>query len=211
MRHARLLRPGNIVLLLPCVAVLVGLDYLRSAWAAILLYHAVIVIYLLFTRRDRPRAELFHGWNNATGAGITLVCACCWPLLVLLWPVISDVGGGLSSALDSFGLHGTSWWVFATYFVSLHPVLEEIFWRDALGSRNSRIDIVDIAFAAYHVLVLVHFLKFPWAIIVFISLTLISWLWRRIAERYHGLAIPIISHITAGLGIMIATYMIARG
>ena len=122
-----------------------------------------------------------------------------------------NVSGGLSSALASFGLHGTSWWLFAAYYVSIQPVLEELFWRDALISRSKRIDIVDIAFAAYHVLVLVHFLKFPWVIIVFVILTLVSWLWRYIAERYNGLAIPIVSHIAAGLGIMTVTYMIARG
>jgi len=33
----------NIVLVLPCIAVLVGMKYLGSAWAAILLYHAVIL------------------------------------------------------------------------------------------------------------------------------------------------------------------------
>jgi len=207
----RFFKAVHIVLLLPCIAVLAGLNCLRSAWAAILLYHAVIVIYLFLTRHDRPRTELFRGWKNASGAGLTLICACSGPLLVLLWPVISNVNDGLSSALASFGLHGTSWYLFAAYYVSLHPVLEELFWRNALGSSNRRIDIVDIAFAAYHVLVLVHFLKFPWVIIVFIILTLVSLLWRRIAERYHGPAIPIISHIAAGLGIMTATYLIVRG
>lgn len=207
----RFFKAVHIVLLLPCVAVLVGLNCLRSAWAAILLYHAVIVIYLFLTRHDRPRTELFRGWNNALGAGLTIACACSGPVLVLLWPVITNVSGGLSSALASFGLHGTSWWLFAAYYVSIHPVLEELFWRDALISRSKRIDIVDIAFAAYHVLVLVHFLKFPWVIIVFVILTLVSWLWRYIAERYHGLAIPIVSHMAAGLGIMTVTYMIARG
>jgi hypothetical protein len=204
-------RSLNIVILLPCIAVLVGLDYLRSAWAAILLYHAVIVIYLGLTRRDRPRPELSHGWNNAAGAAFTIMGACSGPLLLLLWPVISNVSGGLDNALDSFGLNGASRWLFSAYFVSLHPVLEELFWRDALVKGNGRLDIVDIAFAAYHVLVLVHFLKLPWVILVFVILIMVSWLWRRVADRYHGLAIPIISHIAVGLGIMAATLLIAGG
>lgn len=198
----------HIVLLLPCIAVLAGLYYLRSAWAVILLYHAVIVIYLFLTRHDRPRPELFRGWDTFPGVGLILLCACSGPLLILLWPLIENVKGSLSSTLDAFGLHGISWWLFAAFFVSIHPVLEELFWRDALRTRNRGIDIADVAFAAYHVLVLIHFLKIPWVILVFVILVLVSWLWRRIAVRYNGLAIPLVSHMTAGLGIMTATYIL---
>ena len=204
-------RSRYVVLLTPCIAVLAGLNMLRSAWVAILLYHAVIVIYLFLTRSDRPRPALFRGWHTSTGLGLILLCACSGPLLVFLWPVIENVQGSLSVALDSFGLHGARWWLFAAYYVSLHPILEEIFWRDALAERNRSIDIADIAFATYHMLVLLHFLKIPWVIVVFVILVLVSWLWRRIAGRYHGLAIPVISHMTAGLGIMTATYLLSRG
>ena len=204
-------RVRNIVLVLPCIAVLLGLNLFESAWAAILLYHAVIVIYLVLTRRERSRTRLFQGWHRAIGTALIVVCACCGPLLVLLWPVISNLNGGLSSALDSFGLHGTRWYLFAAYFVSIHPVLEELFWRDALAGGSRKISIPDTAFASYHVLVLVHFLKFPWVIIVFVMLTLVSWLWRRIAEHQQGLAIPVFSHVAAGLGIMTAACIIAGG
>ena len=201
----------HVVLLMPCIAVLIGLNILRSAWAAILFYHAVIVIYLFLTRSDRPRPALFRGWHTSTGIGLILLCACSGPLLVLLWPVIENVHGNLSAALDSFGLHGARWWLFAAYYVSLHPILEEIFWRGALSERNRSINFTDIAFATYHMLVLLHFLKIPWVIVVFVILVLVSWFWRSIAGRYHGLAIPVISHMTAGLGIMTATYLLSRG
>lgn len=206
-----MLRSRHVVLVLPCIAVLAGLSFLRSAWAAILLYHAVIVIYLFLTRSNRPRPALFRGWHTTTGIGLILLCACCGPLLVILWPVIENVKGSLSAALDSFGLNGVRWWLFAAYYVSMHPILEEIFWRDALAERNRSIDIVDVAFAAYHALVLLHFLKIPWVIVVFVILVLVSSLWRRITGRYHGLAMPVISHMTAGLGIVTAIYLLTRG
>ncbi len=201
----------HVALLMPCIAVLIGLNILRSAWAAILFYHAVIVIYLFLTRSDRPRPALFRGWHTSTGIGLILLCACSGLLLVLLWPVIENVHGNLSAALDSFGLHGARWWLFAAYYVSLHPILEEIFWRGAMSERNRSINFTDIAFATYHMLVLLHFLKIPWVIVVFVILVLVSWFWRSIAGRYHGLAIPVISHMTAGLGIMTATYFLSRG
>jgi len=201
----------HVVLVLPCIPVLTGLYFLRSAWAAILLYHAVIVIYLFLTRSDRHRPALFQGWHAPAGIGLILLCACSGPLLVILWPVVENVQGSLSAALDSFGLKGVRWWLFAAYYVSMHPILEEIFWRDALAERNRRIDIADVAFAAYHVFVLLHFMVVPWVIVVFVILVLVSSLWRRMAGRYHGLAIPVISHMTAGLGIMTAVYLLARG
>ncbi len=201
----------HVVLVLPCITVLAGLYYLRSAWATILFYHAVIVIYLFLTRRNRARPALFRGWHTPTGIGLILLCACSGPLLVILWPVIENVQGSLSAALDSFGLHGARWWLFAAYFVSMHPILEEIFWRDALAERNRSIDIADVAFAVYHVLVLIHFLKIHWVVVVFVILVLVSSLWRCMAGRYHGLAMPMISHMTAGVGIMTALYLITRG
>lgn len=197
------------MLLLPCVAVLAGLHFFRSAWAAILLYHAVIVAYLILVRGGRFRHGLIRGWNTRAGVGMIILCLCCGPLIVLLWPVISDIRGGLSPALETFGIRGAGMYIFAAYFVTVHPVVEECFWRDAVAPADLRIGRVDIAFAAYHVLVLVHFLKFPWVIAATLLLVIISWLWRRAAVRYHGLAIPIISHIAAGLGIMTAVFFIA--
>jgi len=199
----------NIFLLLPCIAVLTGLYFLRSAWATILLYHAVVVMYLFIVRRNRPRRGLFEGWNTLSGAGLILLCACCGPLLVLLWPVIENTQYGLSATLTAFGLKGAGWWLFAALYVSFHPLLEELFWRDALDPGSRRIDIVDVAFAAYHVLVLTNFLKIPWVVVVFFVLMMASWLWRRMAEKYQGLVIPLISHMTAGLGIMTAACILS--
>ncbi len=201
-------RVRNIVLFLPCIAVFIGLNLFGSAWAAILFYHAIIVICLFLTRRSHPRPELFRGWNTPVGAGLTLLCASAGPALLLLWPLIESTQGGLAPALETFGLRGAGWYLFAVYFVSLHPVLEELFWRGVMAPKNRSVDIVDIAFGAYHALVLVHFLKLPWVILVFVLLVLVSWFWRRIAERYAGLAIPLVSHMTAGAGIMAAAYFL---
>lgn len=193
---------------MPCAAVLIGLDYLKSAWAAMLLFHAVIVICLLFKRRSRPCSGLFKGWNTSFGAVSILISAVCGPLLILLWPVIAETPDGMASTLEEFGLHGIRLWVFSAYFVSLHPVLEEMFWRGVMAPESSKTEFVDIAFGAYHVLVLIHFLKLPWVMIAYLILVLVSWMWRYIADRFGGLAVPVVSHIIAGAGIMAATYFL---
>lgn len=198
----------NLVLVLPCIAVLIGMKYLRSAWAAILLYHAVILVCLFVTRRSRSCRVLLAGWNTPVGILLILFCALCGPLLILLWPVIENVQGGMAATLEAYGLHGAGWWLFAVYYVTLHPVLEELFWRGVMAPQSGRINFVDVAFGAYHVIVLYYFLKLPWVILVFVILVLVSWLWRLVAGRFEGLAVPFISHITAGAAIITATWFL---
>lgn len=199
---------SRLVILMPALAVLAGLELLHSAWAAMLLYHAVITAYLILTRRERPRPRLVSGWGFPSGPALVLLCACTMPLLVILWPHAGKTPEGLEAALASFGLRGPGWHMFAAYFVTVHPVLEELFWREAVVARENGLDISDLAFSAYHAIVLVHFMKVPWVIASFAVLVFISWLWRRARRLYGGLAVPVISHVAAGIGIMAAVYYI---
>ena len=199
---------SRLVLLMPAVAVLAGLELFQSAWTAILLYHAVIAAYLILTRNKRPRPGLLSGWTSPSGPALILLGACTMPLLVVLWPHIGKTPESLESALASFGLRGPGWHLFAAYFVTVHPVLEELFWREAVVSREKGLDISDLAFSAYHVIVLAHFMRVPWVIASFAVLVFISWLWRRARRLYGGLAVPVISHVAAGAGIMAAVYYI---
>jgi membrane protease YdiL (CAAX protease family) len=199
-----------LFLVLPCAAVFTGLQFLRSAWAAILLYHTVIVVCLFLRNRNRNRMSLLEGWSFSPGMTLTLVCLLCGPILVMLWPIMERGNTGFLSMLESFGLGGGSFLIFALYYISLHPVLEELFWRDALAGRGRSVGASDIAFAAYHVIVLIHFMKIPWVVLAFLVLALVSFLWRWIAGRHGGLAIPLASHIAAGIGIMTAAYYLSH-
>jgi hypothetical protein len=205
------IHPGRrlIFLFLPCGAVFIGLHLLESAWAAILLYHTVIVACLFLAMRDRPGRGLFSGWSTPIAAALTLLCASCGPLLVIMWPLIDNTPHGFSPTLVALGLKGTGWYLFVALLVSFHPLLEELFWRDALDSGSAWIDIADIAFAAYHVIVLTSFLKIPWVIFVTFVLVMISWVWRRTAKRTGGLIVPLISHVAAGFGIMAAAFILS--
>jgi hypothetical protein len=200
----------NVFLLLPCAAVAAGFWLLRSAWAAILLYHAVIIAYLLISRGERPPTRLLGGWSTPARLALSALCACVLPLIVMLWPFINCVPDGLEASLSSFGLSGPALGLFFAYFVIFHPVIEEVFWRGAIDSRLPGLDFADAAFAAYHVLVLAHFLSIPWLVVAFAVLAAVSWLWRLAVRRLEGLMIPAISHIVAGLGIMTAAFMIMR-
>ncbi|MBU2690869.1 MAG: hypothetical protein KJ970_08050 [Candidatus Eisenbacteria bacterium] len=195
---------------LPYLAVLIGLYLFRSAWISILLYHLGIMLFLLSGRPKAVWQRLFDGWSHGPGLAAALLCAGCGPIIALLWGRVAIAPQELTSALAGFGLSGADWWLFAAYYVIPHPILEELFWRGPDFTRSRGLILADAAFGGYHLLVLLQFLHLFWACVSVVVLILVAWLWRRIAARYQGLAIPIISHAAAALSTMAAVYFLSR-
>jgi len=210
-RSSKLKPPAShIAMALPYAAILIGLHGLGSAWLAILLYHAGIALYLLRAKRENLTSSLLRGWDPASGAALSLLCVGNGPLLVILWPMVAIEPGSLSTGLTTAGLGGVSGWLFAGYYVSVHPVLEEALWRGALFSDRRGIAASDVAFAGYHALVLPYFVRIGWVPVVCVILALVAWMWRRAVRNFHGLAIPIVTHALAGLATMAAAYILAN-
>ncbi len=194
--------------LLPFGSIAAGLYLLHSAWCAILFYHSGILLILFLNGQLDILRCTFSGWNNFSGIGMTLLLFGNGPLFILLWPVISLQPDILSESLSNLGLSGISLWLFAAWYVTVHPILEEVFWRKYLLESSRRPALTDCAFAGYHVLVLILFLRLQWVLVSFLALTLTAWLWRELAMRYRGLAIPIVSHIAAGLSTLAAIFFL---
>jgi hypothetical protein len=203
---ARLIPPrlGLLRAALPFVAVAAGIHLLRSAWAAILIYHFGIVLSLGLKGTWKSCRSIGLGWSMGTGAAVCLLAAGCGPLLFLLWGIVTRQPDTLSASLSGLGLTGGSWWIFSIYYIVVHPALEEIFWRDHLLRDRRGLSLFDIAFAGYHLLVLPLFIRLHWALISFVVLALIAWLWRVITLRHRGLAIPVVSHAVASLSTIAA-------
>lgn len=198
-----------LALALPYAAILLGLYVLRSAWAAILLYHAGIVTLLRFDGQEDLLRSARQGWSAPAAAVVGIVCAACGLLLALLWGTISREHMNLGETLTSFHLSGLSWWVFAAYYVTVHPVLEEIYWRGYLPGAHRYPVAVDVAFAGYHVPVLCLFIKVPWVLVSFGVLLFAAWSWRQLAARYSGLGVAIAGHAAADLSIVaVVEYLI---
>jgi len=192
---------------IPYIAVALGLYILENAWAAILLYHAGIVI-VLARRRERLAGVLLRGWNLGIAIVGAFGCALAGGLVFLLWDVIHIEGLSLGTTLAQFGLGGASWIVFVLYFTFIHPPLEEAFWRDHMMRTARGPHFVDAAFAGYHILVLVLFVTPVWTAISFLLLAGVAWVWRLMALRYSGLAIPVFTHAAADASIMVAVWAI---
>ncbi|MCK4504777.1 MAG: CPBP family intramembrane metalloprotease [Candidatus Aegiribacteria sp.] len=196
--------------LLPFGSIATGIYLFHSAWCAILFYHSGILLILFINGQWDIRRGVFSGWNSFSGIGLSLLLFGNGLLFILLWPIISLQPDILSESLSNLGLSGISLWIFAAWYVTVHPFLEEVFWRKYLLSSSRRPALTDCAFAAYHVLVLLLFLRLRWVLVSFLALTLTAWLWRSLAVRYRGLAIPVVSHMAAGLSTFAAIFFLVN-
>ena len=208
-RTATTMSLGYLALALPYAAVLLGLYLLRNAWATILLYHVGIVTLLWLSGREGLLKAVRQGWSVPAVVVTGIMFAAGGLLLVLLWGTISREHADLAGTLTSLHLSGLYWWVFVAYFVTVHPLLEEIFWRGYLPRAHRSPVVTDVAFAGYHALVLCIFIKLPWVLVSFGVLLCASWSWRQLVARYAGLGVAIASHAAADLSVIaVAEYLI---
>ena len=203
------MRLSYLAIALPYAAVLLGLFVLRNAWATILLYHVGMVILLRLGGPEGLLRAVRQGWSAPAAVVIGIVFATSGLLLLLLWDTISREQVDLTETLTSLHLSGFYWWVFMAYYVTVHPALEEIFWRGYLSRAHRYPVALDVAFAGYHVLVLCIFIKLPWVLVSFGILLFASWSWRKMVTRYSGLGIAIASHAAADLSVIaVVEYLI---
>jgi hypothetical protein len=196
------LRPKSSTALIPYITILLGLHILKSAWAAILLYHGTILIVILRSNGFIPFKRLFQGWSWKIVLSLAVISALSGLSLYFLWPLAGIQGSELSKILREYGLSENSWYIFMIYYCVSTPILEEIFWRGLLSVPNHYPSAPDCLFAGYHIIVLILFLK-PLAIAaVSIALVITAWIWRILALKSDGLAIPFVSHLVAGISVM---------
>jgi len=210
-RMTTTMRLSYLAIALPYAAVLLGLYVLRNAWATILLYHVGMVALLRLGGQKGLLRAVRQGWSAPAAVVIGIVFATGGFLPALLWGTISREHVDLAETLASLHLSGLYWWVFAAYYVTVHPVLEEIFWRGYLPRAHRSPVVPDVAFAGYHMLVLCIFIKLPWVLVSFGVLWFASWSWRQLVARYSGLGVAIASHAAADLSVIaVVEYLIRK-
>jgi hypothetical protein len=207
-----MVRRGNPVLtftamaMAPFASVVLGLYVLRNAWSALLFYHVQIVIWALCVPREI--AALRKGWSASWLMVLGLPCILSAPLLYVLLGEALRTDVQLREWLGRYGLSGAWLVVFACYYGLCHPLFEQFHW-DILRRAARPQALAHVAFAAYHVLVLVLLLKPGWVAVSFVILLATSWVWGRVQARLEGLAVPILSHVIADAAIIGATCFMA--
>lgn len=186
------------------LAVLVGLYLFRSAWTAVLLYHAGIVAFLLMRRRPNVWKRAWAGMRTPLLIPSVLVCAFAAPIVYFMWPWFAASETVLPEWMARYGLTGLSWLLLVPYFSIVHPVLEEIHWRGLAPEGFVWLCWQDLLFAGYHVLVLFQLIHWPWLFLVFGVLVGSSVFWRWAADRFGGYGLPILTHAAADAGVVVA-------
>ena len=194
----------------PIISVLIGMYVLESGWAAILLYHAGI---LLGAWLKREQLRSLH-WKSPPGLVIAMLVSglIAIPAGYFLTPLLTSptIGTELSGQLARLGLQGNSFFLFFAYFILLHPLIEETGWRGVLFTRKAGLHIHDVEFAAYHLVVLHWIMPDYWFLLVatFVTLTVSAWFWRQLRDR-KGMAAVVAFHGTADFGVLTAVAWLA--
>lgn len=189
----------------PLLAVLIGMYWRESAWAAILLYHVGLVAGI-WVRKEALREVRWKSPILVCGFAAVLGIA-AYPAVRIGLPILVDPESlaQLGPKMEQLGLAGGSLVAFVVYFAIVHPVLEEIGWRGALNESSPRPHHHDLEFTAYHLPVLWWLFPGQWALLAISVLTLVgsAWMWRWGRDRY-GLIAVIVFHAAADLGIVVA-------
>ncbi len=185
-----------IKMLAPYFAVGVFWWGLENAWLAILAYHAQILLWNWSRRGEISWA------GSGRALWFVLPAALAGPLAYFLLPVMADFD--LGAWLDRHRLSGFSFLLMIPYFGIIHPVLEQVHW----APLRKRGVVAHVAFAAYHMVVLIDLLGTMWLMVCFLVLAGASWAWKLMTERAGGLALPVLSHVLADFGIILAAALL---
>ncbi|MDF3127896.1 CPBP family glutamic-type intramembrane protease [Kiritimatiellaeota bacterium B1221] len=191
--------------LLPSIATLIGMWVLGEALLAVMIYHAGIFGCLLWKKFSLDEGG--RGLNLPLFAGLGSICLLTWPMIHLLWPLMVLPGVELGELLMKWRISGGTVWVFVIYSVTIHPVLEESFWRGMMPDHWGS----DVLFAGFHLIVLAFLVQIIWLPAVFSVLAAASFIWRQAVRKTGGLAVPILTHALADLGVILAVRGLLAG
>jgi hypothetical protein len=189
-------------LLAPYIGVAVGLYGFHSAWAGILIYHALMLFWSW-----RHVGKLAQGWSVPGLLLIVLPSLAAGPVVYFLLPIVVRSPEALDAWLAQNGLGGLSFALMVHYFALVNPLLEEAHWNRVRGV-DGRGWAAHAAFAAYHALVLWPMIRPPWIAATVATLFVASVIWGRAAVHTRGLAIPALSHLVADAAIMVAVCLL---
>jgi hypothetical protein len=184
-------------LLAPYIAVGVFWCIFSNAWLAILAYHLQVLLW------SSRKAYIMNKPKSRGMMLMALPTLVAGPLLYFLLPYITHVE--LSEWLNHYHLTGLSLIIMIPYFGIIHPFLEQVHW----APLRDKTPLAHFMFAGYHMLVLHSLLTPPWLITCFILLASASFIWKIMTQQSKTLALPILSHILADLGVVITAWLIS--
>ena len=191
-------------LLMPYLTVGLGLHVFQNAWAAILAYHAGILLLLRFAEFSDPIP--FHRpaslWKMIGFAALGLTAGLA---MYFLWPFVF-VSDNLPGTIERWGLTRATWPFFIAYSALVNPWLEEIYWRGWLGSAAKRPILHDFVFGGFHLVILARFLSPIWLAVALFILAFSGWMWRQVDRVERSMLAASLFHMAADVSILIVVW-----
>jgi len=191
-------------LLAPWVSVGVFWLWLENGWLAILAYHAQILLWMRVDAAGGERAQrtqrvrgMWH-WIMLV-MGTAVLAASVMVIGRWLLPLMTHTAP--QDWLARFGLLG-SYPLMVVYLGLVHPWLEQRHWRPLTQASAA----AHLWFAGYHVLVLISLLSWPWVVVGFCTLTVVSVGWSRLARWTQSRLYGTLSHVGADLGLALGLW-----
>jgi len=183
-------------LLAPYFSVIIFWLVFHNAYLALLGYHLQIV----FWSKKSPFGKFWP--NNKRDWFLSLAMLAAGPFIYFVLPLIAKTE--LSTWLSAYKLNGWLWLAMIPYFGLVHPFLEQAHW----GPLREKTQLSHFFFAAYHTIVLYSLLPLFWLLAGFVVLTVASLIWQQIAENSNSYTAPVLSHILADFGVVIAAWLL---
>jgi membrane protease YdiL (CAAX protease family) len=183
-----------------------GLFLFDNAWGALIGFHLVIIASLLIARPKVPVKSLITNHNVRWLVLSVVLCGSSGITLYILWNWFG-AAADLPAQVEALGLNQATWIPFILYFTLVNPWIEEYFWRGYLGSNTTRPYISDFLYAGFHGLILLSKVQTLSIFFALATLVVAGWFWRQIARKDQGLLAPVLGHMAADLGIVLAVYL----
>lgn len=193
---------------IPYIAILVGLFAFRNAFVAIGIYYCGIIILMYFDKQSGVLKSFVSGWKWTIAITATLAGGFSGAIVFYGWNFAKLSDANLTEILATYGLQGSSIYIFVIAAITLNPLLEELFWRGYLEDARKGPIWIDAAFAGYHVPALLLVIRPLMATLAFIALCGAGWGLRLIKNRLDGLLVPYLAHLAADVSIIAAIYFI---
>jgi hypothetical protein len=201
--------PKWLAPVLPYFAVWAGLFFFQNAWAAMLGFHAAILLVLAAARPSLPPAALLRSKNPRRVLFSALFCSASGMGLFLLWDFFG-VSPNLPSQLAALGLNASTWLWFIAYFSLVNPWVEEYFWRGMMGNDTITPHAGDVLYAGYHAMVFWGMTRPLTVVLAVALLASAGWFWRQISRVDGGLLSAVLGHMAADFSIMIVVYWMCK-
>lgn len=195
----------------PYLAIWGGLLALRNVWVAVFAFHAVMITALCVHRRRWDIRSMWRGGSIGWLPALIVSSVACGWSIVFLAAQYPGYDRHLAELLRNMGLSGSATVLLAIYFCIFNPVIEEAFWRGLYCDPCRRLALSDFAYGGVHILILHPFMLPHQAWIAAAFLTLLGYLWRQLAIRRGGLALPIIWHTFGDAAVLMAVGRILQG